>query len=158
MTGSLSDEISRRIAQAPELYYRLVLVIAPSGSGKTPALQEVAERTGASMINVNLELSRRLLDLSEKQRSLRVGILLGEIVAGVPGDVVLLDNTEVLFEVSLQQDPLRLLQNLSRNRTIVAAWNGTEQEGCVTYAEPGHAEYRRYELTDVLYVTADSAR
>ncbi|MEN6474686.1 MAG: BREX-3 system P-loop-containing protein BrxF, partial [Syntrophaceae bacterium] len=38
--------------------------------------------------------------------------------------VVLLDNIEILFDVSLKQDPLRLLQGLSRNTTLVAAWSG----------------------------------
>ena len=37
-------------------------------------------------------------------------------------DVVLLDNIELLFAVEFAQDPLRLLQSLSRNVTIVAAW------------------------------------
>ena len=36
--------------------------------------------------------------------------------------MILLDNIEVIFDVALKQDPLRLLQRLSRNKTVVAAW------------------------------------
>jgi hypothetical protein len=61
------------------------------------------------MVAVNLELSERLLELTSKQRALRAPRLLGEIADGHPGDVLLLDNTEILFSTELQQDPLRLL-------------------------------------------------
>jgi len=56
-------------------------------------------------------------------------------VGASAADVVLLDNVEVLFDVSLKQDPLRLLQGLSRNKTVVAAWSGeirTEGRGLRT--------------------------
>ena len=58
--------------------------------------------------------------------------------------LVLLDNTELLFDPTLKQDPLVLMQRASRNRTIVAAWNGTLGNGYLSYAEPDHSEYRRY--------------
>ena len=56
----------------------------------------------------------------------------------------LVDNTEILFDLALQQDPLRLLQHASRNRTIVASWNGTVDDRYLSYADPGHPEHRRY--------------
>jgi hypothetical protein len=37
----------------------------------------------------------------------------------------LLDNAELLFDVSLKQDPLQCLQGLSRHRAVVAASNST---------------------------------
>jgi ABC-type hemin transport system ATPase subunit len=66
-----------------------------------------------------------MLDLTERQRALQLPRILAEIVGVSAADVVLLDNVEVLFDVSLKQDPLRLLQGLSRNRTVVAAWSGS---------------------------------
>ena len=71
-----------------------------------------------------MKLSPLLLDLTERQRILQLPKLLDEIVFIAGDSSVTLDNTEILFTVSLQQDPLRLLQGLSRNRTIVASWFG----------------------------------
>jgi len=150
MTEPLADQVMRKIDQAGELYHRLMVVVAPAGAGKTTALQDVHERTGAPLINVNLELSRRMLDLTERQRALQLPRLLGEIVNKAEGDLVLLDNIEILFDVSLQQDPLRLLQGLSRNKTVVVAWNGTLDNKHMTYAAPDHPEYRRYPVHDFL--------
>jgi hypothetical protein len=155
MAEPLADQVIRKIGQAAELYHRLMLVVAPAGEGKTTALQEVHERTGAPLINVNLELSRRMLDLTERQRSLELPRLLGEIVNKAEGDLVLLDNIEILFDVSLQQDPLRLLQGLSRNKTLVVAWNGNLDNKHMTYAAPDHPEYRRYPVHDFLVASQE---
>ena len=152
MTESLADQIVQKINQAAALYYRLILVVAPAGAGKTAALQDVQDRTGAHLINVNLALSRHLLELTERQRILQLLPLLEKIV-GNDNEIVLLDTIEVLFDISLKQDPLRLLQRLSRNKTIVAAWNGTIDEDSLIYATPTHPEYKRYPIQDFLVVS-----
>jgi hypothetical protein len=137
-------------------------------------------QAGAPLINVNLELSRRMLDLTERQRALQLPRLLQDICASSverqASEVLLLDNIEILFDVKLQQDPLRLLQGLSRNKTIVAAWPGSVTDSCtggygsteddarrttsdaghyLTYAIPDHPEYRRYPIRDFLVISPD---
>jgi flagellar biosynthesis GTPase FlhF len=156
MVEPLADGVARSIDEAVGLYHRLVMLVAPAGAGKTAALQDVHNRTSAPLVNVNLELSRRLLDLTERQRALQLPRLLSDIVGTSATDVMLLDNIEVLFDVSLKQDPLRLLQRLSRNKTIVAAWSGTVDGERLVYATPDHPEYRRYPLRDFLVVQPES--
>ena len=156
MVESLSGQITRRIGEVAIIYHRLVLVVAPPGRGKTRALQEVAERTGLPLINLNLELSQRLLDMTERQRIIHVSRLLGEIVSAHANQAVLLDNTEILFDPSLKQNPLLLLQGVSRNKVIVAAWNGTVEKGHLIYATPDHPEYRRYAAHDLVIVSPEA--
>ena len=136
---------------APDLYHRLILVVGPGGSGKTATLRAVAAHAGTSVLNLNLELSRRLLDVTARQRLLEVPRMLDDLI-GRDRPLILLDNTEVLFDPTLKQDPLVLLQRASRNRTIVAAWSGTFGNDYLSYAEPDHPEYRRYPQTEGLVV------
>ena len=147
----IADRIVEKLNAVQELYHRLILIVAPSGSGKTAALQDVAERTGAPLLNLNLGISRRMLDLTERQRTLQLAKVLEEVV-GTDESLVLLDNIEILFDVTLKQDPLRLLQGVSRNRTVVAAWNGTLEGGYLTYASPEHPEHQRYARRDLVLV------
>ena len=158
MTESLAEQVAAKVSQAVALYYRLVLVVGPSGAGKTPALRAVSDRTGVPLTNVSLELSRRMLDLTARQRTLRLPILLQEIVQTNVGPraTALLDNTEILFCADLKQDPLRLLQGLSRNRTVAAAWNGTITDGSLRYATSGHAEHRHYRVGEFLAVSLEA--
>lgn len=156
MFESLVNQIIDKLPQATELYHRLIFIVAPAGEGKTSALRNVKDRIGIPLININLDISRALLDLTGRQRALQIPKLLNEIVAGVSSDVILLDNIEILFDVSLKQDPLRLLQGISRNRTIVAAWNGSLTNGYLTYAGPEHPEYRKYPVHDFLVVSKEA--
>ena len=150
MEEPLPDQIMKKAKQAAELYHRLMLVVAPAGAGKTTALQDVRGRTSAPLVNVNLELSCRMLELTKRQRALQLPRILREIVSNCGGETILLDNIEVIFDVGLKQDPLRLLQGLSRSKTVVAAWNGTIVEDSLIYAAPDHPEYRRYPIRDFL--------
>ena len=151
MTRPLVDDVIEKIREAGSRYHRLVLVVGVAGTGKT-----VAGCIDAPLVNVNLELSRRMLDLAERQRPLRIRRLLDRIVAESGGDVVLLDNLEILFDAALRQHPLRLLQDLSRSRVVAAAWNGSLDGGHVHYATPGHPEYRRYPLNGILVARTEA--
>ena len=156
MTKHLSEEVGEKIRHAESLYHRLVLIVGPQGKGKTRALQNIAKRLGAPLMNINLELSRLMLDLTERQRALQAQRLLARIAAEPASDIILLDNLEILFDVALRQDPLRLLQGLSRSRTVAAAWNGAIENGYLVYAAPHHSEYRRYSVDGFLVVTTEA--
>lgn len=148
----MENKVVQSIEVAKELYHRLVLIVGKGGSGKTSVVQNLAKQHDAEPVNINLSLSKELLELTEKQRQLRLPKILAQTVSGNK-DTVFLDNIEILFDVELKQDPLRLLQGLSRNLTVVASWNGTFKRGRLTYAEPSHREYRSYDLTDTLVVS-----
>jgi hypothetical protein len=144
MASPLAAQIQDALPQAYDSYYKLLLAVGPAHTGKTAALLELAARNNWPRINVNLRLSEKLLDLTQRQRAVRVAGILDDTIRSTSSDVVLLDNIELLFAVELAQEPLRLLQSLSRNRTIVAAWPGNFDGAFLTYAEPGHPEARRY--------------
>lgn len=154
MAEPVHEKIKRSLQAAEGLYHRLVLLVGETGSGKTDVLREVANEFASSVVNVNLTLSRELLELSARQRALRLPGILDQIVSQSQS-LVILDNLEILFDKDLQQDPLRLLQSISRNRSVVASWNGTAHSGKLLYAEHGHPEYRCYDSADALIVSMD---
>jgi hypothetical protein len=144
--------LEQAIQQAPGQYFRLVILAGVPGSGKTAALQSIAHKAGCQVVNVNLELSKKMLELTRTQRSRQVERLLKEVIANAPGEVILLDNLEILFDTGLEVEPLRLLQVSSRNRTIVASWSGTYVGGTLTYAEPGHPEFVQFKQVDAVVI------
>ena len=154
MAENVLGIIKRSLDEAESQYYRLVLLVSESGSGKSTVLHKLADKLGIDVININLSISTNLLELTAKQRALRLPDALNQIVDNAQATVVL-DNLEILFDKTLQQDPLRLLQGISRNRTVVASWNGKIDNGKLIYAEPGHTEYKSYELGDIITVGMD---
>lgn len=154
MAEPIHDKIKRSLQAAEGLYHRLVLLVGETGSGKTGVLRYIAEEFGSAVVNVNLALSGELLELTAKQRSLRLPAILDQIADQAQSPVVL-DNLEILFDKDLQQDPLRLLQGISRNRAVVASWNGIMNSGRLLYAETGHPEHRCYDSVNALIVGMD---
>ena len=149
--------LEEAIQQSSNQYFRLVILAGAPGSGKTAALQSIAHKAGCQVVNVNLELSKKMLELTRTQRSRQVERLLKEVIAAAPGEVVLLDNLEILFDTGLEVEPLRLLQVSSRNRTVVATWSGTYVGGTLTYAEPGHPEFVQFKKVDAVVIPVGNA-
>lgn len=138
-----APDLASAIDAAATKYYRLVLLVGPPGSGKTRHLRDLAEVAGYPYVSAGTAAAR-LLEFTEGQRRQRIALVMLELLQAVEGSVVLLDDIELLFEPSLAVDPLRLLQSLTRNRTLVAAWPGRLSDDILTYADGGHPEYRAY--------------
>jgi hypothetical protein len=152
MTATVAT-LQQAIEQAAVRYYRLVVLVGVPGSGKTRLLQSLSRAGGHPLINVNLELSRRMLELTRLERSRKVSKLLKEVLAETPGDVVLLDNLEILFDTALDLRPLPMLQHLDRNRIVVASWNGSLQGETLYYADPAHPEFQQFPRPEAVLLT-----
>ncbi|GAA6620822.1 BREX-3 system P-loop-containing protein BrxF [Scytonema sp. NUACC26] len=149
----LSSHISNYFDRVVERYYRLIVVVVPPSRSQTVNFCQIAESINSRYVNINLELSRRLLELTQLQRATQVQKLLAEIIGNTHNGAVLLDRLEILFDESLKLKPLECLQKLARDkpgtacakgdRTIVAVWNGNIENNSLTYAESGHPEYCR---------------
>ena len=136
------------IDRAKRGYYKLVILVGPTGSGKTDTLLRMNAAKGYHYINLNLELSRILLDISVEERPSFIQKCIMDLLPPAE-DIILLDNTELLFTPELQIDPLRLFQIISREKTLIVSWNGTYNKNTLTYAEPNHPEYKTYTTQEI---------
>ena len=144
-----SPEILARIDQLVQdlraLHSKLILLVGAPNTGKTSVLRAFGERVGLSPLNIGAELGRRLAGIPQRQRHLQVASILRELAdSHAPGDLLLVDNIELLFDPALQLDPLDILKRHARSRGVVAVWPGALLDGRLTYAEMGHPERRDY--------------
>lgn len=146
-------ELQKAIEQAEGQYFRLIILTGPPGSGKTSILRWLAERNGCEIVNVNLELSKRMLELPRVHRPRVAEKVLKNLIAESTKQVLVLDNIEILFDTALQLEPLRLLQISSRNRTLVVSWSGNYQHSTLTYAQPGHPEFAQFKQVEGIVIT-----
>ena len=88
-------------------------------------------------------------------RSLKAERLLKQIIGNTNNEIIFLEHLEILFDTSLQLDPLRCLQKLARNCTIVALWSGNVENNHLIYAEREHPEYKIYPIDGFLVVNLE---
>jgi len=153
MEISNTVEFRSLISKAESSYYKLIVVVGQSGSGKTTLLRRISEEFQLPLINLGLELSRRLLSLTIKQRKLKAAETIEEILEE-RGDLRLaIDNTEVIFDPSLKINPLGLLKKVSRNRMLVWTWNGEIDGNHLIYSHVGHPEHHRIPSNEFITTT-----
>jgi len=73
---------------------------------------------------------------------------LGELSPGP----VLCTEIDLLFEPTLELDPLRLLCDIGRITRLVVTWPGSYLHDLLAYAVPDHSHYRTWRNPEV-YVT-----
>lgn len=136
-------------------YHRLVLLVGPLGSGKSRLLRTTAAEESWPIVNVGVELAQILVPIPPLRRSLEAQGAVSNLVAAHRSDTIALDNIEILFDPSLRLQPFELLKQLSRSKTIVAAWPGCAGAE-LTYAEPGRRDYAAYDAGGVTVLPIQS--
>ncbi len=141
------DRLERLVEEIAALHSKLVLLIGAPGSGKTALLQVLGKNRGATPLNIGSALGSRLAAIPQKQRPLQTNTILRELAdQHAVGDLLLLDNIELLFDRTLRLDPLDLLKRHAHARRVVAVWPGELRDGRLIYAEMGHPEHQDYGL------------
>lgn len=141
------DRLDRLVGDVAALHSKLIVIVGASGAGKSALLANLGGRHDANVLNVGSELSRRLAVRPAKQRALAVSTILRDLAdQHAVGDLLLLDNIELLFDRTLQLDPLDLLKRHAHARRVVAVWPGELRDGRLIYAEMGHPEHQDYGL------------
>ena len=149
------EKLESLVNEVGALQSKLILLIGSPNSGKTALLQTIAKNRGVTPLNVGAELGGALAGMPQKQRHLQTTTLLRELAdQHATVDLLLLDNIELLFDRSLQLDPLDLLKRHAHAKRVVAVWPGDLQgdtrTGRLTYADMGHQEHQDYSLAGVV--------
>ena len=150
-----SLELGRLVDEIGAIQSKLILLTGESPRGKSELLRNFGASRGLSPLNVGAELGGRLAGIPQRQRHLQTTTILRELAdQHAPGDLLLLDNIELLFDRSLQLDPLDLLKRHAHAKRVVAVWpgelRGDTKTGRLTYADLGHPEHQDYSLAGVV--------
>ena len=105
--------------------------------------------------NVSKYLAEKLLVMSIKERKNNVSKLLANLVNEC-GNFCWFERIGLLFDSSLEIDPLKLLQIAARKKPIVIFWSGDIDTFSLSYSKAGRSDYKSYnlnELQDVQVIT-----
>ena len=148
------EDLDRIVTEISSLNSKLVLLIGPPRSGKSGLLSALAKRREAAVLSLGTALGRQLVAIPNARRHLVAVELLGELANScAANDILLLDNIELLFDRTLQLDPLNLLKRHAHARRVVAVWPGEFHDNRLTYAITGHPEHQDYGIEGLVPFT-----
>jgi len=140
------NNVKDALAEAEFRSYKLILVVLETKVRLSLILE--LKNSGIEFLNVSKLLSQRLVCLSVKERIRRLESEFASIV-DEGQEKMWLANLNLLFDPSLNIDPIILLKWLSKSRTVVAIWPGKIYGTSLVYAEPGFEDYRSYSLQEL---------
>lgn len=139
------EKLENLVDDITSLNSKLVLLIGPPRSGKTALLAQLSKRRDAPVLNVGAALGRQLLAVPSTRRHLQAADLMKDLTdATARQGLLLLDNIELLFDRTLQLNPLDLLKRHAHARRVIAVWPGELRERRLSYAATGHPEHQDY--------------
>ncbi len=111
------------------------------------------QAAGFLTIALNLPLSKKIINLTPKRRQTNAAKEIKEILNKHDfGKPLLLYRFELLFLPEMALNSINLLEEISRDRTIVVAWPGIVADGKVSYATPDHPEYLEPKTIDAIII------
>lgn len=135
------ETLLREVAQE---YFKLILIVGESRSGKSELLKEIVSSCNFAYINMGEELSQKLSVRPIDLRPAEAEEIAAEIIAEAKTSRVAIDNTEVIFEYPIRMNPLRFLKTQSQQKTIVATWSGSLGDNEISYGASSHPSSERY--------------
>jgi hypothetical protein len=106
-------------------------------------------------LSVGQELSKALFPEAPQRRSRVARHWMRSYLRSMGNSPVLCTEIELLFEPSLEIDPLSLLSDAGRLVRLVVAWPGSFQDNVLAYAVPEHSHYRTWRKPGVSIATID---
>jgi ATP sulfurylase len=107
---------------------------------------EAIEEAQFQVMSLNLPLTKLLLGKSEKEISSTITGTIINILQKKPP--IFLQDYEMLFDPRYQLDVLKVFNEISRHNRLIVKWCGGFDGDSLIYAEPGYADYSKYNASD----------
>ena len=119
------------------------LTILPVNPENNTEITSKLEKTikNLKIIDLGKFLAKKILDDAP---SISIEEILSDFMDNEKSEFFLITNSGILFDASLNLDPLRLFKKLSVTRKLIVLWHGKRNNNRLTYAQRGHSEYNEY--------------
>ena len=103
---------------------------------------------GITKVNLGIELSKGLKEISEDRRAHAVLFEMDKILRDNKYESLLVSNIDILFNPQYNLNALKYFTNLARSKLVFLEWPGTINGNILQYSEINHEDYTRYNLRD----------
>lgn len=130
-------------------HFDCLLLVHPSIQILERVSKEI-EGQGVASFNVSKELSTALLPISVSERCRFSQKWLIDSITSFQTSPILCSNPNLLFDPSLELDPLALFRQAARVMQLVVLWPGEYSANNLSYAVPEHHHFRTWKVSDSL--------
>lgn len=108
----------------------------------------------ANAISINVEMAKKLSEIKQNRRSMRMEQCFQELLNELP-DCVVIKDFDVMFNPEYEIDVLKIMIATAKTKPFSLIWPGKFEEGKLVYAEEGFQDYKvfdvnKYEITCII--------
>lgn len=157
MTSEIKGDLVAALQTVQSDRHKLIILLGKFGSGKTAILKQAADELWGKYLNLNLELSEKLLGIPTSQYldGTTVHALIDQLCedASPHQEPLLVDNLEILFSPELGKiNPIDTFKRIARERPVVIALPAHRQGSSAIYSTSGHEDYDVLPLEDYIVI------
>lgn len=129
-----------------------LIILVGNQTEKTALIKKLEQLDSLNTVSLNYHLSKILSDISKNELPDPVELI--EKLLLKSQTTIFFNYNNILFDSSLQWNPLDIFKKLSRDRTIVVFWDGQLGNRSLKYAQTGHKEFSEFQLpeSDVILI------
>ena len=127
----------------------LMFVVGKPGSGKSSMLRELSARNKWQYVDCRNLLTDDFYELIPQERLKHGPELIKKQLERYTSPVILLDRLQVLFTPVLHLEPVGLLQRLSEQMSLVAAWPGDYEDGSLIFTDMATQKEHKFQVDSV---------
>jgi hypothetical protein len=132
-----------------------LLLVHPAVSKLEEAADQLLSVYDWPRLSVGRELSITLLSEPPMRHSRAVRRWMKTRLGQMAPGPVLCTEIDLLFEPTLELDPLGLMRDVGRVTRLVVTWPGSYVDNVLAYAVPGHSHYRTWRRPEVFIKVLD---
>ena len=122
----------------------LILLVHPSVARLGRGAEELCKVQGWPIVSLGRIVAEDVSSVLSRERPRAAERAVHSILdQSAPGPIICVD-IDLLFEPSLQLDPLLLFRQASRTKRLIVAWPGSFDGLVLSYAVPEHGHYRAW--------------
>jgi hypothetical protein len=119
----------------------------------SPRLSRLLVEAQYQRCNLNLVLSKKLVDVPQELRAFSIYSILNELAQSLD-NAVCFENITMLMNPAYQLDVIKLFCDLARTNRVAFVWPGTFDGTNLVYANPNEPDYKRYQISnyDIVFI------
>jgi chromosomal replication initiation ATPase DnaA len=148
-----TDRLLRAIKGASNDHFKLIIISGGFNTGKTQLLKKVSDEFNYLYLNLNLILSKKLLQIKEDSYITHSQDVIKEIFDEINERILLIDNIELLFSKEVASlNPVEVFKNLARDKIIVLSLPGKFKGDKIEYSTMDRNDYKSMDVSGLTVI------
>ncbi|GAB6615158.1 hypothetical protein ABE55_07705 [Bacillus thuringiensis] len=145
------EKLLKAIKGASNDHFKLIVISGRFKTGKTSLMKRIANDFNYMYLNLNLIMSKRLLQIKEEAYVTQSQDIIKGIFDEIDDKILFVDNIELLFSKEVASlNPVEVFKNLARDKVIILSLPGRVKGDRIEYSTIDRNDYK---LMDVFGLT-----